>query len=114
MLVGSTALAWPMSVRAQQAQRMRRIDVLMNLAADDPVSIARAKALDQGLRALGWIDGQNVHVDYRWAAGKADLFPRYAAELVALAAHVILTSGERVCRWFPSHCGGRVRNLRVT
>jgi putative ABC transport system substrate-binding protein len=93
MFVGSTALAWPMTARAQQAQRMRRIGVLMNLAADDPVSIARAKALDQGLQALGWIDGQNVHVDYRWAAGKADLFPRYAAELVALAADVILTSG---------------------
>jgi len=93
ILVGSTAMAWPMTARAQQAQRMRRIGVLMNLAADDPVSIARAKALDQGLQALGWIDGQNVHVDYRWAAGKADLFPRYAAELVALAPDVILTSG---------------------
>src|SRR5262245_11644950 len=72
---------------------LRRIGVLMNLAADDPVSTARAKALDQGLQALGWIDGQKVHVDYRWAAGKADLFPRYTAELVALAADVILTSG---------------------
>ena len=86
-------MAWPMTARAQQAQRLRRIGVLMNLAADDPVSIARAKALDQGLQALGWIDGQNVRVDYRWAAGRADLFPRYAAELVALAADVILTSG---------------------
>jgi hypothetical protein len=55
--------------------------------------MARATALAQGLQALGWIDGRNAHVDYRWAAGKASLFPQYAAELVALAPDVILTSG---------------------
>ena len=72
---------------------MRRIGVLMNLAADDPVSIARAKAFVEGLQALGWTDGRNVHIDYRWAEGKPDLFQRYASELVALAPEVILTSG---------------------
>ena len=50
------------------------IGVLMNLAAEDPVSIARAKAFAQGLQALGWVDGRNVQIDYRWAAGKADFF----------------------------------------
>jgi putative tryptophan/tyrosine transport system substrate-binding protein len=92
-LVGSSAVSWPMAVRAQQGGRVRRIGVLMNLAAEDPVSIARAKAFAEGLQALGWIDGRNVHVDYRWAAGKADLFRRYAAELVALEPDAILTSG---------------------
>jgi putative ABC transport system substrate-binding protein len=92
-LVGSSAVSWPMAARAQQGGRVRRIGVLMNLAAEDPVSIARAKAFAEGLQALGWIDGRNVHVDYRWAAGKADLFRRYAAELVALEPDVILTSG---------------------
>jgi putative ABC transport system substrate-binding protein len=87
-LVGSSAVPWPMAARAQQGGRVRRIGVLMNLAAEDPVSIARAKAF-----ALGWIDGRNVQIDYRWAAGKADLFRRYAAELVALEPDAILTSG---------------------
>jgi putative ABC transport system substrate-binding protein len=81
------------AARAQKRERMRRIGVLMNLAADDPVSIARAGAFAQGLQALGWIYGQNVQVDYRWAAGKADLFQRYATELTTLAPDVILTSG---------------------
>jgi putative ABC transport system substrate-binding protein len=92
-LVGSSAISWPMAARSQQGGRVRRIGVLMNLAAEDPVSIARAKAFAEGLQARGWIDGRNVHVDYRWAAGKADLFRRYAAELVALEPDVILTSG---------------------
>lgn len=90
-LVSSSAVAWPATARAEQ--RVRHIGVLMNLAAEDPVSIARAKALAEGLEALGWVDGKNVRLDYRWAAGKADLFPRYAGELVALAPDVILTSG---------------------
>src|SRR6266566_10118713 len=79
--------------RAQQGQRLRRVGTLMNLAVEDPVSIARAKAFAQGLQALGWIDGRNVQVDYRWAASNADLFQRYAAELVALAPDVILAAG---------------------
>jgi putative ABC transport system substrate-binding protein len=79
--------------RAQQGQRMRRIGAIMNLAAEDPVSIARANAFAQGLQWLGWIDGQNVQVDYRWAAGKADLFARYAAEFATTAPDVILAAG---------------------
>jgi putative tryptophan/tyrosine transport system substrate-binding protein len=92
-LVGGSAVLWPMAARAQQAGRLRRIGVLMNLAAEDPVSVARAKAFAEGLRALGWIDGRNVQIDYRWAASKADLLRRYAAELVALEPDAILTSG---------------------
>jgi putative ABC transport system substrate-binding protein len=65
----------------------------MNLTAEDPVSIARAKAFAEGLQALGWVEGRNVQIDYRWAASKADLFRRYAAELVALEPDAILTSG---------------------
>jgi putative ABC transport system substrate-binding protein len=91
-LLGGTA-AWPLTVRAQQSQRVRRVGALMNLAAEDPVSIARSKAFVQGLQALGLGDGRNVQIDYRWAAGKAELFPRYAAELAALAPDVILASG---------------------
>src|SRR5215475_13451179 len=90
--LGSVA-TMPLAASAQQGQRVRRIGALMNLAVEDPVSTARAKAFTQGLQALGWIDGRNVQVDYRWAAGNADLFQRYAAELVALAPDVILAAG---------------------
>src|SRR5262245_46180366 len=91
-LLGGAA-AWPIMARAQQGQRVRRIGALMNLAADDPVSIARAKAFTEGLQALGWVDGRNVQIDYRWAASKPDLFQRHAAELATLAPDVILAAG---------------------
>ena len=51
------AAAWPLAARAQQGQRVRRVGALMKPAADDPVSIARAKAFSEGLQALGWVDG---------------------------------------------------------
>jgi len=72
---------------------VRRIGSLMNLAAEDPVSIARAKAFDRGLQSLGWIEGRTVHVDYRWAAGTADLFHRYATEFAASLPDIMVASG---------------------
>jgi putative ABC transport system substrate-binding protein len=92
-LLGGAA-AWPLAVRAQQPERMRRIGVLMNLAAADPESTARVTAFAQGLQELGWTIGRNVQIDTRWAAADADLFRRYAAELVALAPDVILASSS--------------------
>jgi putative ABC transport system substrate-binding protein len=59
-LLGGAAAAWPLAARAQQGERMRRIGVLMNLAADDAQSMARITAFLQGLQQLGWTDGQNV------------------------------------------------------
>jgi putative tryptophan/tyrosine transport system substrate-binding protein len=89
----SGAAAWPLAARAQQPERMRRIGVLNNPAADDPDSQARVAAFAQGLQELGWIDGRNVRIDYRWSLGDPDRIRRYAAELVALAPDVILTVG---------------------
>ena len=66
-LLGGAA-AWPVAARAQQAGRMRRIGVLMNQAADDPEAQVRNAAFLQGLQELGWIDGRNVRIDYRWDA----------------------------------------------
>ena len=88
-LVGG-AVAWPLAARAQQAEQMRRIGVLMNLAADDPEGQARIVAFVQGLQELGWTDGRNVRIDIRWAAGDAERFRRYAAEVVALTPDVIV------------------------
>jgi len=91
-LLGGT-VAWPLAARAQQSERMRRIGVIMSGAADDPVGQAEAKAFQQGLQQLGWIDGRNVRTDYRWAAGTVENSRKYAAELVALAPDVILAVG---------------------
>jgi ABC-type uncharacterized transport system substrate-binding protein len=90
-LLGGAAAAWPLAARAQQPERMRRIGVLLNRIADDPEGQARLTAFVQGLQQLGWVDGRNVRMDVRWAAGVADHFRKYAAELVALVPDVILT-----------------------
>ena len=92
-LLGGAA-AWPLAARAQQAERVRRIGVLMNLSADDPEGQARLAAFRQGLQQAGWSVGGNIRIDYRWAADDAELFRKYAAELVALAPDVILASGN--------------------
>jgi len=91
--IASTTAVWPLAARAQQHDRKRRIGVLMALAADDPAGQARFIAFVQALQDLGWTDGRNVQIDTRWAAGDAERFRRYAAELVALAPDVILASG---------------------
>src|SRR5262245_33760800 len=94
-LLGGAA-AWPLAARAQQPERMRRIGVFMPLAADDKQAQARLAAFLQGLQALGWTDGRNVRIDYRWAAGDAERTRRYAVELAALASDVILAGGAAV------------------
>src|SRR5215813_10724367 len=92
-LLGGAA-AWPLSVLAQQKERVRRIGVLMNYASDDAEGQARLAAFHQGLQQLGWTVGRNVQIDYRWGAGDADGIRKLAAELVALAPDVILSAGS--------------------
>ena len=65
------AVAGPVGVRAQQRGRVRRIGALMALAADDPDAPVRVAAFAQGLQELGWTVGENVRIDYRWAASEA-------------------------------------------
>jgi putative ABC transport system substrate-binding protein len=96
-LLGGAA-AWPLAVRAQQPERMRRIGVLMNLAEDDPESPIRLAAFVRGLQELGWTDGRNVRINTRWGAGDVELFRKHAAELVALPSDVILATGSPVVR----------------
>jgi putative tryptophan/tyrosine transport system substrate-binding protein len=83
-LLGGAAAAWPLAASAQQRDRVRRVGVLMNLAAGDPEGEARSAAFLQALQQLGWTDGHDVRIDYRWA-GDAGSFHRYAEELLALA-----------------------------
>jgi putative tryptophan/tyrosine transport system substrate-binding protein len=90
------AVTWPLAARAQQDQRVRRIGVLSSLAEDDPESVARRPAFEQALKALGWTNGSNLRVDYRWGADDAERIRKLAAEIIALAPDVILTSGNSV------------------
>src|SRR6266852_1521109 len=95
-LLGGAA-TWPLVARAQQGERMRRIGVLLNAAADDPEYQARLGAFLQGLALLGWTIGRNVRIDTRWATANAAEIRGHAAELAALAPDVILaTSGSTV------------------
>jgi putative ABC transport system substrate-binding protein len=89
-LICGSAAAWPLEAGAQQSERKRRIGVLAPWPASDAVGQSRVSAFTQALQQLGWIDGQNIRVDYRWGDGKADITRKYAAELVALAPDVIL------------------------
>ena len=86
--------AWPLAARAQQGEQMRRIGVLTSSTMHDPASKARLGALQQGLQQLGWIDGRNMRIEYRWAAGDPEGLRKYAAELAALAPDVILANGS--------------------
>ena len=93
-LLAGAAVAWPLAARAQSADRMRRIGVLMSTTADDPEGQARIAAFQQGLQQFGWAIGHNVRIDSRWPAGDPERFRRYAAELVALSPDVILATGS--------------------
>jgi putative ABC transport system substrate-binding protein len=93
-LLSGAAVAWPLAAGGQQPERMRRIGVLMNLASDDAEGQARLAAFHQGLQQLGWTVGRNVQIDYRWSAGNADYIRKFAAELVALAPDVIVSTGS--------------------
>jgi putative ABC transport system substrate-binding protein len=90
------ALLQPLAARAQQPSRMRRIGVLMNLAADDSEGQVRYAAFLQGLEQSGWTVGRNARIDLRWAAGDATRTGTYVAEMVALAPDVILANGRTV------------------
>src|SRR5215471_9951787 len=91
-LLGGATAAWPVAARAQQPDRVRRVGVLMNLAVGDPEGEARIAAFVQALQRLGWSEGRNLRIDYRWAADDAGAFHRYAEELLALAPDVILAA----------------------
>jgi putative tryptophan/tyrosine transport system substrate-binding protein len=91
-LLGGAA-AWPLAARAQQPERIRRIGVLVNRAADDPQGQARLGAFQQALQQLGWSDGRNVRIDIRWSETDAERARRYAQELIALAPDILLAEG---------------------
>jgi hypothetical protein len=94
-LLGAAAASWPLAAHAQQPDRMRHIGALAGIA-DDAEGKARFAAFRQGLQQLGWTDGRNVRIDYRWGGGDADNIRKHAAELAALAPDVILAAGGAI------------------
>jgi len=91
-LVGGSAAAWPLAVRAQQAGQMRRIGVLMPFAKDNPEGPSRITAFVQGLQTLGWTEGRNLQIEYRWDSGDLQ---KAATELVALFPDVIFANATQ-------------------
>jgi putative ABC transport system substrate-binding protein len=93
-LLGGAAAAWPVAVRAQQSDRVRRIGVFSGgQNPDSPDTQANLAAFLHVLQQLGWTDGRNVRIDYRWGLGIADNIRKYAAELAALGPDLILAAG---------------------
>jgi putative ABC transport system substrate-binding protein len=93
LLGGAAAAAWPLAARAQQRARVRRIGALIALGKSTAEARSWVTAFEGGLQALGWIDGRNARIDWRWADGEFDLMQTFAKELVALQDDVILAGG---------------------
>lgn len=97
-LVGSAAAAWPLAARAQQADRVRRIGVLMPFAATDPAGKLELAGFARQLQDLGWTDGGNLRITYRWSAGDPERMQALAKELTALQPDVIFARSTPVMR----------------
>ena len=110
-LLGGAAAAWPLAARAQQGERTRRVGMLIPRAANDPESLTRIVAFQQGLRQLGWIEGRNLRIETQWAGGSAEAIRKHSAELAALAPDVILAHGSATVGSFKE---GKLRALAVT
>jgi putative tryptophan/tyrosine transport system substrate-binding protein len=93
ILLGRTAIMWPLVARAQQPDRMRRVGVLMNRRADNPQGHDQLAAFQEALQKLGWNDGHNVRIDICWGENDVDRDRQCATELVALMPDVVLASG---------------------
>jgi putative tryptophan/tyrosine transport system substrate-binding protein len=93
-LLDGAAAAWPLVGRAQPAERVRRIAVLMNNAQDDPEGQARAEAFRQGLQALGWIEGRNLRIDWYWTAGDIERTRSNVTELAGRPPDIIVANGR--------------------
>jgi ABC-type uncharacterized transport system substrate-binding protein len=92
-LLGGTAAAWPLAVLAQQGERSRRVAVLMNYLVNHPEAQARVAAFRARMSEAGWIEGQNIQIDFHWGAGGADHMQSAVATLIGLSPHVIVSSG---------------------
>lgn len=95
-LAGAVAATWPLEALAQPTGSVRKLGVLLSGVESDPDSQVRMAAFRKGLADLGWREGDNIHIEYRWSAGKSELIRQYADEVVALSPDVILANSTSV------------------
>ena len=93
-LLSSAAATWPITARAQQRERLRRVAILVGTAQDAPGAQDRVTAFLEALDQLGWTDGHNVQIVARWTGGVEAATRKYAEEMVALAPDVIVATGS--------------------
>jgi putative tryptophan/tyrosine transport system substrate-binding protein len=93
-LVGGASAVWPLVARAQQPERLRRVGALIGFSENDAFTRRTVSVFAQALERFGWVEGKNIRVDYRFAAGDPTLFKTYAAELVGLMPEVILAGAS--------------------
>jgi putative ABC transport system substrate-binding protein len=89
-LLGGAAMAWPLRALAQQPAGIRRVGVLLNLSEDDLEAQRLLTKFREGLAQLGWVDGRNLRMDYRWASGDVSRIRALAKELVELSPEIIV------------------------
>jgi putative tryptophan/tyrosine transport system substrate-binding protein len=94
--LGGAAATWPLAARAQQGERMRRVGMLMAVAADDVEGKAEVAGFRDGLARLGWVEGSTIQIDYRFAGGDTDRFSVLAKELIGLHPEVIFAQSTPV------------------
>jgi len=104
-LLGGAAAAWPLAAQAQQPYQMRRVGVLLFFAEGDPAGQAAMATFRQGLQELGWTEGRNMTIDFRFGAADADAFRKDAAELIALRPDVVVASSAGIARAFQQASG---------
>src|SRR4051812_24627633 len=95
-VLGGAAAAWPIAARGQQPDRIRRVALLLGIGEDDAEARSRVRAFQQGLRDLGWSEGRNVHIEYRFAASDPDRIKQHVTELVTEAPDVIVANSTPV------------------
>jgi putative ABC transport system substrate-binding protein len=93
IFIAGAAAALPVGARAQRAERIRRLGMLMSNSEDDPLAQARVTAFRQALAELGWVEGRNLNIEWRWTGGDIARVREYATELVQLAPDVIVANG---------------------
>jgi putative ABC transport system substrate-binding protein len=96
MLLGGTIAAWPLTVRAQHGTQIKRIGVLMGISEQDPQAQPEVAAFTTALRELGWQDGRNIRIDFRWASADLGRMQRFANELVNLKCDLIVAHSTAV------------------
>ena len=95
-VIVSSAATWPLAGQAQQPTRMRRVSVLFGLPENDPETRARLRAFRLGMRDAGWVEGRNIHIEYRFAGTNLELIKQYVAEAIRLAPDVIVANATPV------------------